>query len=280
MVSFSSNEEAKFWNGDLGDFWNVRHDHDVGLIALSLPANTRPSLCLALTYGNISTQHVRSLHPQYSYTQFWTCHLHALLPMSGPSVLDYARYYGLATDAGSQNLLGLIKRGTTQENDCVDLPRDLSRPDYDELLRDDKMQVNLGAITVLAECTRPPPAPDWRSVLAGSQSTQRLKIAMPMLVSDHTRDMQWFKKGVDLSKLLVNCKETSRLESPALDDLSDILEQCERDANSTITEIENARVETTMEVLKILRYCSCDTWTREDMQDIVERDLKPAKVLR
>lgn len=200
--------------------------------------------------------------------------------MSGPSVLDYARYYGLATDAGSQNLLGLIKCGPTRENDCFDLPRDPSCPDYDELLRDDKVHVSPKAITVLTECTRRPPAPDWRSVLEGSQSTQRLKIEMPMLVSNHTRDMQWFKKGVDLSKLLGNCKETSRLESPAIGDLPDILEQCERDANSIITEIENERVETTMDVLKVLRAGSCDTWTKEDMQDIVERDLKPAKVLK
>ena len=122
--------------------------------------------------------------------------------MSGPSVLDYARYYDLATDAQSQNLLGSIEFGLISDNDCLDELRDPSYPDYDDLLRDEKLQMSCEAISLLTECTRSPPAPDWCSVLNCAYPSQRFKVEMPMLMSDHMRDMRWFKKGVDLPKLL------------------------------------------------------------------------------
>ena len=200
--------------------------------------------------------------------------------MSAPSVLEYARYYDLTIDARSQNILGLINCVPIQHNNCNDLSREPPWPDYDELLRDDKLQVSREAITLLAECKKKPPAPDWDSVLEESRPAQRFRIETPMLISNHTRDMEWFQKGVDLQKLLLNCRETSKRESTEIDGLPDIVEICDRSAKSISTEIGNERIETTLDVLRILADYSRDHWKEQDMEEIINQDLKPTKVLK
>ncbi len=200
--------------------------------------------------------------------------------MSGPSALEYARYYLLAADARSEHILGFIKCDPVPDDGCLDLLREPSGPDHNELLRDDKLHISREALALLAECTKTPPAPDRATILGDSQSAQRLKLEMPMLISDHARDMKWFEKGVDLQKLLQNCRETSKLESPEMDSLPDIAKECERNVKSINTQIQNERLETTLNVLKVLTDCSRDTWKEQDMEDIVKQDLKSTKVLR
>ena len=58
------------------------------------------------------------------------------------------------------------------------------------------------------------------------RSKMLLKLEMPVLINDHSKDMRWFRRPLDLQKLLTACAEAYSLQAPKGDGMPDVLDQC------------------------------------------------------
>jgi hypothetical protein len=196
--------------------------------------------------------------------------------MSSPSVLEYARYHRLTIDARSECTLTQVDHKLFHACDG-----DLQNPpalDYDKLLRDDKLQLSHTAGHLLAECLQSPPRPHWTEVLTDHNSMRKLRMEMPMLISDHERDMKWFKKGLDLRKLTRDFARGRNPERDSTDAFSGDLARCKQLSSAMREEIGCERLETAFEVMKYLAACTGDDWTEQHMKEIIAEDLKPSHV--
>ncbi len=194
--------------------------------------------------------------------------------MSHPSILEYARFHNLIIDADAQNLAGHLKGlSRLPINDAEETAS------FDTLhgqlqLPEDKLQFNSRAGDLLARCMKGPSMPSDRLLLSDSQrSKMLLKMETPMLRSDHSKNMRWFRKPMDLEKLLIPLAEDRSLQAPENDDIQDILEECRSAADLVGIDVTRERLETTVEVVKALSDYLRDSWSPTDENDLLRREL-------
>ena len=197
--------------------------------------------------------------------------------MSRPSVLEYARYHGLATDTQSENLLAQVDSHVVAGDASLDLLDDFRVSSYPVIPTDSNLQVSREAFSLLSECMISLPSPDWKAVLQDCQPLSNLKVEMPMLISDHEKDMRWFKKRVDLGKLIRDYQTIP--ESPINDSLPDLIEECKTYASSVHTQVRQERLELTSKVMETLADCISDSWTETETEEVIRKELKATRVL-
>lgn len=118
--------------------------------------------------------------------------------MSGPSVVEYARFHGLAIDHTTEDILTHLSQLSTEfhpgENDLS-----LPDPDYTVFkhdLQEPKLQLSREASMLLAESIKDPcPVLDWDHLLPRRHRIDDLKLEEPLLATDHETDVRSFKRS-------------------------------------------------------------------------------------
>lgn len=118
--------------------------------------------------------------------------------MSGPSVVEYARFHGLAIDHTAEDILTYLSHLSTElrpeENDLSVPEPDFSAFKHD--LQEPKLQLSREASMLLAESIKDPcPVIDWDHLLPKRHRIEDLKLEEPLLATDHETDVRSFKKS-------------------------------------------------------------------------------------
>lgn len=106
-----------------------------------------------------------------------------------PSLLDYARFHGLAADHLQQNILTFISSDALRSDEDAILS-DFRLPDVAEIPAEPKFQLNSKAISLLASSIRPPPPPKLTNDPSDHHKVKNLKMELPLLRTDHDTDMK------------------------------------------------------------------------------------------
>jgi hypothetical protein len=199
-------------------------------------------------------------------------------PMSSVSVLDYARLHGLSVDQAIVPLIsGLKQLPLDNEDSFLESDRRLVI-DCEQLLQDDKLQIDCGAVSLLATCTRPPGEPDWSEITKQARKAKDLRIEVPMLMSNHSKDMRWFTKRPNLDQLLRQHGHSSNEHGGLKENVPQAFESYEEHSVSLLRDIADERLEVSATALTFLSGCIKKTWSRDAGDAIMERALGRAKV--
>lgn len=125
--------------------------------------------------------------------------------MSDSSVLEYARYHGLASDHRPESLIHNLLRDCIHNHhfdfesaDEAILPP--LYPDFSSLapsLAEPKPQLSRAGGAFLAASVRPPKfSPQWEKYLPDPHRKRKLKLEIPLLATDHDEDVAAVKCGV------------------------------------------------------------------------------------
>ena len=135
------------------------------------------------------------------------------MPPSAPSLLDYARYHGVAKEHLSLDLDLSAYFDTIQDELsgsllCIASP--ISLP------KETKLQLNTSELQLLATYLRQPPPPPPDEMLPDPHQIRSFKLEIPLLLTDHEEDLRCFTKrpSLNLHDLGVLPERTS---SPASD---------------------------------------------------------------
>ena len=199
--------------------------------------------------------------------------------MSCPTLVEYARHHGLTVNPSSLNPLTFLK-------ELCPLPilghdtSQLSEPDFTvkpKTLQEDKLQISPEATTLLSECMRMSDLPPVEDYLPTPSRKGSLRMELPMLISDHIKDMRWFRKRLDLDKMLEVCKE-SPLASKEQGFL-DITEEAEATVRRLENQLANERLHIKKDVVSALTEYVQDSWSIHDDEEFLRRELIQPKVL-
>lgn len=118
------------------------------------------------------------------------------MPPSAPSLLDYARYHGVAKEHLALDLDLSAYFDTIQD----ELPGSLSRiaPPI-SLPKETKLQLNTSELQLLATHLRPPSPPPADEMLPDPHRIRSLKLEIPLLLTDHEEDLRCFTKRPSLN---------------------------------------------------------------------------------
>jgi hypothetical protein len=123
---------------------------------------------------------------------------HLTMPPSAPSLLDYARYHGLAKEHLALDLDLSAYFDTTQD----ELPGSLSciAPPI-TLPKEPKLRLNTSELRLLATDLLPPPLrpPQLDEILPDRHRIHRLKLEIPLLLTDHEEDLLCFTERPSLN---------------------------------------------------------------------------------
>jgi hypothetical protein len=111
--------------------------------------------------------------------------------MSGPSVLEYARAYGLAIDHTATDLFSHLSHFQPYvDEDDVELP-DPDFSIFDDALSEPKLQLSEQHGAILLKSIHDfKPIVNWRSLLPEIHRRRKLKLEEPILPRDHDSDLQ------------------------------------------------------------------------------------------
>jgi hypothetical protein len=129
-------------------------------------------------------------HPHYMTS-------HLTMPPSAPSLLDYARYHGVAKEYLALDLDLSAYFDTIQDEfpgflPCIAPPIALPK--------ETKPQLNTSELRLLATHLRPPPPPPPADEkLPNPHRIRSLKLEMPLLLADHEEDLRCFTERPSLN---------------------------------------------------------------------------------
>jgi hypothetical protein len=199
--------------------------------------------------------------------------------MSSTSVLDYARLYGLSvhnTVAPLTLALNSTQLAFDDEDSFLESDKRLLI-DCEQLLLDDKLQIDRGAITFLATCIKQPRKPDWSETTKEAGSAKDLRVELPMLMSDHVKDLRWFTKRPDLNLRLrqhVSSIDAEGIEKVAPQEFEDY----EEHAVSLLREISDERLEVSATAVTFLCDCINKALPRDAIATSMDQYLEQTKV--
>ena len=135
--------------------------------------------------------------------------------MSEPTVLDYARFHGLATDHTAEDVLHQLHHLSATAVQVPEEEENLSElnfPDIDINLQEPKLQLSRAAGMLLADCTRNPRTViQWNALLPDPYRLRKLRLEEPLLEYDHEVDVAAFRKdvacGLHVENMVGNCSE-------------------------------------------------------------------------
>lgn len=122
--------------------------------------------------------------------------------MSASSVLEYARYHGLASNHRSENIVRSVLGGYTHNSryESAEETTPPLYPDFSSLvppLEEPKLQLSRTVGTLLSSSVRPPEFfLLWDDFLPDTHRKKKLKLELPLLPTDHHEDVAAVKYGV------------------------------------------------------------------------------------
>jgi hypothetical protein len=192
---------------------------------------------------------------------FTFCHNTSNLTMapSAPSLLEYARYHGLAADHLALDLnLNLSAIFDTVQADAPDFCSFIAPPV--SLPREGKLRLKKSELQLLAASLQPPPPPSWDEILPDPHRIRNLKLEIPLLQADNEADLQNFSGGLslDLKDLGVfpDCTD-----SPSK--LFDL-------ASNWDAKLSQEKLQATKEDLMYLQHALQDPYTEEGYQQVLK----------
>ena len=196
---------------------------------------------------------------------------------SEPSLLKYARFYGLASNhLATESLESLLNQEDFHpvEVDETGLPA-LALPDTHDVLTETKFRLSKKECVIFASSIRPPSAPCWKDVLPHPRRIQKLKLEEPLLQTDHALDMGEFlqKESLDIDMLEIPFAGIDEVKGEALSWPDEYLSL----ANEGDQEIRREKLHTTREVILRLQQTVNDTCS-PDMEAIYKEHLAYTKV--
>jgi len=122
------------------------------------------------------------------------------MPHSQPSLLEYARCHGLATDHRLQEI-DLSAALQTTTSDITGLFSIIAPPI--PLPKEPKLRLNKTEINLLTTSLQTPSPPSWDEVLPDHHRIRNLKLKIPLLLTDHAVDLKRFteRPSLDLDDL-------------------------------------------------------------------------------
>jgi hypothetical protein len=175
--------------------------------------------------------------------------------MSTPSVLEYARFHGLAVENAAQDVLACLS-GLVSDCKRDELDASLPDPDFSACrhdVKESKLQLSREASHILANSIRDPcQIIPWDDLLPKRHSMDNLKLEEPLLATDHETDVWNFQRSaarcLDLETFMVHCtpKESNPRED-FQDEWNDILSG--RSLEELKTQLKREKVHATRDTL-------------------------------
>jgi hypothetical protein len=194
-----------------------------------------------------------------------------------PSVVRYARHYGICYDYRKESPfcklqdVDLVDDGTTLPELPDFIPPTVEPP------TDSKLRLSQQASKLLISATTPPPPPNWSTLLLDNQKPQPKKLELPLLSTDHEKDVRKFlpKHGLETEDInfpleTLNEENDEGLSWPP--SVRKLCAQWDRD-------IAHEKLQISRESLHLLECAMRDTWDEEDHKRFVMDLLKSKKVL-
>ncbi|OQV06960.1 hypothetical protein CLAIMM_11456 [Cladophialophora immunda] len=193
--------------------------------------------------------------------------------MSAPSVLEYARFHGLAIDHTSEDPLAYISQIPLQDiEDGQQLP-DQDFSVFADDIAEPKLQLTRHEGTMLAESILDrPPVVNWSNFLPERHRLRNLKIEEPLLAGDHESEVRRFRREassqVDTEHLFETCSLISSASGQDFEDeWNDI--QSGHVLREVEQELEDERCHTTKEGLVHLSISLKDTLSEDTKATIL-----------
>ncbi|RMZ77495.1 hypothetical protein DV738_g4440, partial [Chaetothyriales sp. CBS 135597] len=182
--------------------------------------------------------------------------------MPGQSILDYARFHDLASPLHNEYLLGKLDDIPFLSGaDETSLPS-IEISNSVSCLQETKLQVSGVAINLLNQCMQQPHVGLDNSQL--SDNPRLLKMDIPLLRSDPLKDVQWFRRKINLAKLLDRCIKHGPHQVHASGGVSDALQKGMAAVDELKQAIRNERLAVSKEVIVALGSHITDSWSPGD----------------
>lgn len=117
---------------------------------------------------------------------------------SEPSILDYARFHGLAIDHLATDPRHQLPPCSENLSSSLEDPQDAPRLEaYANVPTDEKPQLSKEAAIFLASSIKPTECPDWGDLLPDLDRIRNTKLDLPLLKTDNELDMLEFGKRIE-----------------------------------------------------------------------------------
>lgn len=188
-----------------------------------------------------------------------------------PSVVEYARFHGLAVEHLKQDIHRYFHSHTLKPVEDGILPK-LKLPHAGTIPSEPKFKLDSKSAYLLASSLKPLPAPEWSNMLSDYRQIKTLKLELPVLTTDHEADMN-----------RIRSRKPRKLEPLNLmpieidEDLAWPLEM----KNLTAIwdkKLADEKLQTTREVLKTLQDTLRPVHTSQMHEAIIAEDLAYSKV--
>ena len=186
--------------------------------------------------------------------------------MSSHSVVQYARYHRLALPQSTPDLLKRLASVSPINSEQTQLHHPSLAP-VEDLIPEDKFQLSQAAATYLSDLTIPKPELRWDHVLEDPYRHQKLVVEVPLLRSNHDRDMRWFKRPMDLKKLIHELAANTGPDGLSSVEESQWLVECSAATEAFSTEIHYPRLESSPTAMRRLTVAMTDSCTQRDLDD-------------
>lgn len=168
--------------------------------------------------------------------------------MSAPNSLEYARYHALARPLPSlTDLAGCLTicKVDDEPHRAVRL-FNTGCPVLDE-----KLKFSREGMQYLAEATKAPYALKWHQIHDTAITRRALKVEQPLLIRDHERDLTWFRRGLNIPRILNELRDSRSppiLERASSDTIDN---ECQQAAQAVKEAIRNPQYEILTEAMML-----------------------------
>ncbi|KAK4942694.1 hypothetical protein LTR10_017643 [Elasticomyces elasticus] len=199
--------------------------------------------------------------------------------MSGPSVVEYARFHSLAIDHTAEDVLSYLTQLTTDFDPQKNVPS-LPDPDFSAFkhdLQEPKIQLSQEASVLLAESIKDArPVIKWDNLLPKRHRIRDLKLEEPLLTTDHDTDVRIFKRSAlrarDIDVLLAQfASDQCPTEDAFRDEWEDIVSG--RSLKTVEEQLRKEKVHTTREALLRLSEAFRDESSGKEREEAMANDL-------
>lgn len=193
--------------------------------------------------------------------------------MSEPSLLEYARFYGIAKDHRAQDLSKLLQEALTNEPIAVSELPDFPIPKKEDILQE-KFELTRSAAKLLHSYISPPPPPKLDDYLPNPRRWRELKLEIPLLETSHAQDMKDFRDMIRSGSLEALTKEIHQTILPETSQ-EDSDRWCDRHLPTTAELIAAEKLSIPRQAMLQLQDAVTDRFT-PDMHRNVYEDLLPS----
>lgn len=196
---------------------------------------------------------------------------------SQPSLIEYARFHGLAENHLNQDIHECLPKDILPHGDDAELP-EFRVPHVGRLPPEPKLRLNSKTASLLASSLRPPPAPalDWSTSFPHQAQLKSLKLEQPVLRTDHGSDMKKIhcrkaRSPIPIDLIPLEVDEESGGSLSSLLEIASLAKQWDK-------KLKREKLQTTRHVLKSLQEILRPVYTPQVYETILAEELTLRKV--